>query len=100
MSASKKAFEDWAKVFCDFENRDRPFNGYHHYPTTFQLQKLYDLDVEPIFSNAVALGKFNDGDWKCLQIGEVENQSGVHISTCKSCFEGEPCETELKGGGF
>jgi len=93
MSASKRAFEEWAKGFCDFEDMDRPFNGHHHYPTTHQLRKLYNLDVKPTFSNAIALGKFNDGEWKCLQIGEVENKSGVHISTCKGCYDGEPCKT-------
>ena len=93
MSASKRAFEEWTTAFCDFENIDRPFNGYHHYPTMRQLRELYALGVEPSFSNAIALGKFNDGEWKCLLIGEVESKSGVHISTCKSCYEGKACET-------
>tara|TARA_B110000211_G_C13668120_1_gene373285 strand:- start:129 stop:422 length:294 start_codon:yes stop_codon:yes gene_type:complete len=93
MSASKRRFEEWAKGFCDFENMDRPFNGYHNYPTTLQLRELYSLNVEPTFANAIALGKFNDGEWRCLQIGEIDNKVGVHISTCRGCYDGKLCET-------
>ena len=92
MSASKRGFEKWAEAFCDFENIDRPFNGYHNYPTMYQLQKLYSLGVEPTFRNALALGKFNNGEWSCLEIGNVENEVGVHISTCRGCYDSKVCE--------
>lgn len=94
MSASKRAFEEWCKGFCDLEDIDRPFNGHHHYPSMFQLQELYKQKVEPTFGNAFALSKYNDGAWRCLQIGTVEGMEGIHISTCKNCYDGEDCELD------
>ncbi len=94
MSASKRAFEEWCEGFCDVEDIGRPFNGSHHYPTMFQLQELYKQNVEPSFGNAFALGKYNSGEWRCLQIGTVENMEGIHISTCRGCYDSADCELD------
>jgi hypothetical protein len=93
MSASKRAFEDYATMWCAYKDIDRPHNGYHSYPTMRDLRELYQRNVVFTIRNALLLQKFNDGEVKCLMIGDMEGVEGRHIFTCHPCHHGKPCET-------
>jgi len=92
MSASKRAFEDYATMWCDYENIGRPHNGYHTYPSMTDLQELYQKKVVCTIRNQLLLQKYNDGEVKCLAIGDLEGVKGRHIFTCHACHHGKPCE--------
>tara|TARA_R110001632_G_scaffold67762_3_gene159161 strand:- start:3056 stop:3355 length:300 start_codon:yes stop_codon:yes gene_type:complete len=92
MSASKRAFEEYATMWCDYENIDRPHNGYHSYPTMWDLRRLYESNIVSSVRNQLVLQNYNDGDYKCLVIGDLEGAEGRHLFTCHACHHGKPCE--------